>query len=58
LPDGDSGSQGRKTRRVAVEVGHFRALDPRSGRVRENAAADDLTLDASTLAEIDGILAA
>jgi hypothetical protein len=22
LPDGDSGSQGRKTKRVAVEVGH------------------------------------
>ena len=25
MPDGDSGSQGRKTKRVAVEVGHFRA---------------------------------
>jgi len=29
LPDGDSGSQGRKTKRVVVEVGHFPSLELR-----------------------------
>jgi hypothetical protein len=49
MPDGDSGSQGRKTKRVAVEVGHFPLLEL-EGRV----PGPELTVRGPTMASALG----